>query len=72
MLISIATKLKEILGGNCLSDMTINLAQSILCQQFSSVLGRFQKLERSNYFLRLSKWKYSLSIFATNMQHYLT
>ena len=51
MLISIATKLKEILGGNCLSDMTINLAQSILRQQFSSVLGRFQKLERSNYFL---------------------
>ena len=30
---------KEILGGNCLSDMTINLAQSILHQQFRSVLG---------------------------------
>ena len=30
---------KEILGGNCLPDMTINLAQSILHQQFPSVLG---------------------------------
>ena len=30
---------KEILGGNCLSDMTINLAQSMLHQQFPPVLG---------------------------------
>ena len=30
---------KEILGGSCLSDMTINLAQSILHHQFRSVLG---------------------------------
>ena len=30
---------KEILGGNCLSGMTINLAQSILHQQFPPVLG---------------------------------
>ena len=30
---------KEILGWNCLSDMTINLVQSILHQQFLSVLG---------------------------------
>ena len=30
---------KKILGGNCFSDMTINLVQSILRQQFPSVLG---------------------------------
>ena len=30
---------KENLGEKCLSDMTINLAQSILHQQFPSVLG---------------------------------
>ena len=30
---------EEILGGNCLSDMTINLSRSILRQQFPSVLG---------------------------------
>ena len=30
---------KVILGGKCLSDMTINPAQSILHQQFPSVLG---------------------------------
>ena len=30
---------EEILGANCLSDMTINLAQSMLLQQFPPVLG---------------------------------